>query len=62
METVGTGDALVFADGEVVSGTWERGSAEDGFTLVTADGEPLILEPARIWITLVPTSETVTWE
>ena len=62
METVGTGDLLVFTDGEVISGTWERGSAEDGFTLVTADGEPLVLEPARIWITLVPTTETVTWE
>lgn len=62
MDTVGTGDLLVFTDGRVLSGVWERGSTSDGFTLVTADGEPIVLEPARIWVTLVPTDETVVWE
>lgn len=62
METVGTGDLLVFTGGEVISGTWERGSKSDRFTLLTSDGSPLVLEPGRIWVTLVPTSETVTWE
>lgn len=62
METVGTGDLLVFTNGEVISGTWEREDKADKFTLLTADGEPLVLEPARLWITLVPDTKTVTWE
>jgi hypothetical protein len=62
METVGSGELLVFTNGEVVTGTWERESKTDRFTLLTSDGDPLVLEPARIWVTLVPTSEIVTWE
>jgi len=62
METVGSGELFVFTGGEVISGTWERESKTDRFTLLTSDGDPLVLEPARIWVSLVPTSETVSWE
>lgn len=62
VETVGTGDALVFYGGEVVAGTWERGSIEDRFTLTAEDGTELVLPPGRVWIHLQPDTETVTWE
>ena len=62
VETVGTGDALVFHGGQVVAGSWERGSIEDLFTLTAEDGTELVLPPGRVWIHLQPDTETVTWE
>lgn len=62
VDTVGKGDAFVFYNGVVVGGTWERGSAEDPFFLTTADGDDLILPPGRVWISLQPNTETLTWE
>jgi Protein of unknown function (DUF3048) N-terminal domain/Protein of unknown function (DUF3048) C-terminal domain len=60
--TVGSGDAYVFTDGQVISGTWERESEEDRFTLYGSDGEEIVLAPARLWISLVPDTQTITWE
>jgi hypothetical protein len=62
VETVGTGDALAFYGGQVVAGSWERGSIEDLFSLIAEDGTELVLPPGRVWIHLQPDTETVTWE
>ncbi len=62
VETVGTGEALVFHHGEVLSGTWERGSLEDPFTLLTSTGSDLVLPTGTVWVHLVPDTFTVTWE
>lgn len=62
MDTVGSGEALVFYDGQVVSGTWERGSISDPFFLLGSDGSEIVLPPGRVWISLVPDTKTVTWE
>jgi len=60
--TVGTGKAYVFTGGEVISGTWERESETDRFMLYGADGEEIVLAPARLWISLVPDTQAVTWQ
>lgn len=60
--SVGTGEALVFVDGKVIHGTWERESEQDRFTLVGEDGQEIVLAPSRMWISLIPDDETVTWE
>lgn len=62
MDTVGTGEALVLYNGQVVSGTWERGSTSDPFFLLGADGTEIVLPPGRVWISLVPDTKTITWE
>jgi hypothetical protein len=62
VETVGTGEAFVFHNGEVVEGTWEREEITDPFLLKTPDGEPLIVQPGRLWISLQPDNETLNWE
>ena len=51
-ELTGGGRALVFSQGQVVEGTWERASSLVGVTLKTADGQPLKLVPGRTWIEL----------
>ncbi len=62
VDTVGTGDAVVFHSGQVVEGTWERGSITDPFFLTTSDGTEIVLPPGRVWISLQPNTQDVVWE
>ncbi len=62
VETVGEGEAFVFYNGGVVGGTWERGSITDKFFLSTSDGTEIVLPPGRVWISLQPDNQTLTWE
>ena len=62
MDTIGTGDAFVFSNGQVVGGTWERGSTDDPFSLIGVDGSEIVLPPGRVWISLVPDTKNITWE
>ncbi|MEN8238782.1 MAG: DUF3048 domain-containing protein [Actinomycetota bacterium] len=62
VDTVGRGDALVFHNGQVVGGTWERGSMTDPFFLSTSDGTEIVLPPGRVWISLQPNTQSVDWE
>jgi hypothetical protein len=61
-DTVGTGDAIVFYNGEVVEGTWTREADTDMFTLTNEDGTAMVIPPGRLWISLIPNTESVTWE
>ncbi len=61
-DTVGSGEAIVFAQGGVATGTWSREAIEDPFTLTTASGAPLAVPPGVPWISMFPRNRTVTWE
>ena len=51
VDTVGTGEAFAFYNGEVVGGTWERGSLRDSFKLIGADGAVAqAVPPARFLV------------
>lgn len=56
---VGSGDAEVFRNGQVVRGTWSKGD-RDSTTTYTADGKQIPLEPGRTWVELVPRGRAVT--
>jgi hypothetical protein len=60
--TVGEGRAVVFAEGKAIEGVWSRESAEDPFTLLTADGEPILVPPGVLWLSIVPDVGNVEWE
>ncbi len=60
-ETTGTGEALVFTNGGVITGQWSRPEITDTFELTTADGSPIVLEPGRLWIAVFPDNRTVSW-
>lgn len=62
VDTVGTGEAFVFYNGEVVGGTWERGSLRDSFKLIGADGAEMTLPPGTLWMNLIPDTMSVSWE
>lgn len=61
METVGSGKAQVFANGQVVEGTWTRSSADDLFLLTAEDGTVLEVPPGRPWINIFPDNRTISW-
>jgi Protein of unknown function (DUF3048) N-terminal domain/Protein of unknown function (DUF3048) C-terminal domain len=54
MNTVGSGEAFVFAGSQMVSGTWQRANSADLITLTGADGTPLPVPPGFLWISIVP--------
>ena len=62
MKLLGTGDALVLHDGMLGQATWERVNEEDTIHVYNEDGSEIVIEPGMIWISIVPTSETITWE
>ena len=54
MNTVGSGQAYVFAGGRMMSGTWQRATSADLITLTAEDGTPLPVPPGFLWISIVP--------
>jgi hypothetical protein len=54
MNTVGSGEAYVFAGGRMVSGTWQRANSAELITLTADDGTPLAVPPGFLWISIVP--------
>lgn len=59
-EVTGSGEAYVFANGEYVTGTWEREELTDWFTLTDADGNVMNVPPGKVWVSLVPSSRGLT--
>ncbi len=62
VDTVGSGEAFVFSEGQAMTGTWERTATTDMFRLVDEGGDEIVMPPGRVWICLIPDTETVTWE
>jgi len=54
VDTVGEGQAYVFAEGRTVEGTWSRESSDDLIVFEDEDGDPLPVPPGFLWISIVP--------
>ncbi len=61
METVGSGDALLFRDGQVIEGTWSKSSTNDRTEFLDAAGDPMVFNAGQTWIEVVPTDRDVTY-
>lgn len=62
LDTVGSGTAYVFYDGLVVEGTWQRDSVDDRFELALADDSPITIPAGRLWVSVFPNNQQITWE
>ena len=60
--TMGTGDALLFQDGVVVTGTWSKTTRGDRTEFLDSTGQPMVFNPGTTWIELVPKGNTVTYQ
>jgi hypothetical protein len=54
-ELIGSGDALLFRNGKVIEGTWERDSEEEAAQLMDRRGDEITLSPGTTWVELFPT-------
>lgn len=52
--TTGTGEILVFQDGQITKGTWKKDSAESSLLFLGADGKNLPINAGQTWITAIP--------
>ena len=57
-EVIGTGEAWVLADGQLVKGTWSKPALADVTTYTDAAGASIAIPPGHTWITLAPLTAT----
>lgn len=60
-KTTGTGEALIFMNGDVIKGTWSKKDREAQLTFADAKGKPLNLNRGLTWISVVATKTDVTY-
>lgn len=53
IETVGTGEAIVFANGIATTGTWKKDSLTSKTQWLTLEGNAIPLKPGKIWVEVV---------
>jgi hypothetical protein len=61
VETLGDGRLLIFANGKVMEGTWERDAIDEGYRFFDAEGNPAVVPPGIPWISLFPQEKPITW-
>ncbi len=59
--TTGTGDILVFKNGEAIKGTWSKKNREAELQFLDAKGKPLTLTAGLTWISVVGKTNKVTY-
>ncbi|TXI34439.1 MAG: DUF3048 domain-containing protein [Niabella sp.] len=60
-DVVGTGKVLVFQDGKVISGTWQRRTEEALDVYKDEKGEIIKLDRGQIWVQLVPSENKINY-
>jgi len=60
VESVGSGNAYVFAGGQVIEGTWQRDSLGDTFTLTSGE-EPMVVPPGKLSLVFFDRDQTPSW-
>jgi hypothetical protein len=58
-EVLGTGDAWIFAAGQMVQGTWSKPTPDAVTSFTDSTGAPVVLPPGQTWVHLVAPGSTV---
>jgi hypothetical protein len=59
--TTGTGKALIFQDGQAISGTWDKAERQDRTIFKDSQGDEVKLNRGQIWIEIVPVGNEVSY-
>jgi hypothetical protein len=59
---VGSGQAFVFQDGTVTTGTWSKGDTTAPLTFTDSSGKPLPLNPGQTWITALSGTDRLAYQ
>ncbi len=57
----GSGKVLVFQNGTVTEGTWQKSDRKSQFKFTGSDGQPLKLAAGQTWVTMAATGADVTY-
>jgi len=60
-KTIGKGEALIFQDGQVIEGGWEKLSRQARTKFTDSKGEEIELNGGQIWIEILPTGREVSY-
>ena|SRR3989344_5469884 len=60
-DIIGSDDALIFFNGNVIEGTYEKEDEESMMRFYDEDGEEISLVGGKIWISVLPTGNEVTY-
>ena len=61
-ETIGSGDALIFQDGEVIEGSWQKDSRQNRTIFYDDAGGEVKFNRGQIWIEVLPLGNQVDYE
>lgn len=60
-QTVGSGQAKIFQDGQVIEATWKKAGEKEQIEFVDSAGAPIKLVAGQTWLTLVKTPGNITF-
>ena len=60
-QTIGSGQTIVFQDGEATEGTWEKESRTTRTRFFDDDGREIRFNRGQIWIEVLPAGNKVTY-
>jgi hypothetical protein len=58
-ETTGEGEALLFLDGVLIEGTWEKAAQDEEIRFLDDEGEEILFNRGNIWIEVLPPDQQV---
>lgn len=61
IKTIGSGQAVIFQNGTVITGTWNKSAQSEQIVFKDEDGEVIKLAPGQTWIAAVPQYGAVNW-
>lgn len=59
--TKGTGEAVIFRDGQAVKGTWSKKDRQSRMMIKNKQGDEIEFNPGPIWIEILPTGASVNY-
>ncbi|HJY99056.1 MAG TPA: DUF3048 domain-containing protein [Patescibacteria group bacterium] len=60
-QVIGTGEALIFQNGDVIKGTWEKASALDREVFYDTNGKEIKIVRGPVWVEIVPAGNNVSY-
>jgi hypothetical protein len=60
-QVIGTGKAIVFQNGQAITGTWEKATALDREVFYDTNGKEIKMVRGQTWVELVPSLNTVAY-
>lgn len=62
IQTIGSGEAYVFQNGELIKGKWQKASQAEQIKFTDTEGNEIKFTPGQLWIAAVPQFGDVNWE